>query len=260
MKKVFSLLAVLAVTVFMASSVWAANISFTTQKAYASFAAEELSVNFDLYLHVDGQAYTFGDEGLYKVTASSITFDLSHIELGTTTVQFAKGQVFARISHNLTKQKAGTNIYMFTKNTEAAADGYKANYTNVDNKYGGLIRKGNGDTYAAGDNAPIEMLFKKVSDASTTYPTSMSDDANTYGEKFLTDKAAGDFNNKNYAVIGTTGVNGGIWIGYAGTEQAPETHYSLDSDVIVFFGAKFDNVFAGDQYGTECIMLQTTTE
>lgn len=251
MKKVFSLLAVLAVTVFMASSVWAALP--VAQKAYANFAAEDLSVGFELYTHQDGKDYTFGEGGNYNTTVNDIQFDTSKVLVGTTTASFAPGTVFARVTSNLTKQKASTTLYMFTRNSTTAGD-YKAKYSD-NTKYTGLIRKGNTTTYAAGDNAPIEMHFAKVSVAPTTYPTSMSQDADAYGDKYLADRAASDFTTDN-ATIGKSGVTGGIWTGNAAGDVK---HYTAE-DVIVFFGARFDNVFAGDEYGTECINIVTSAE
>jgi len=260
MKKLFSLLAVLAVTVFIGGTAFTADTLPTTQKAYATFASEDLSVSFDLYAHIDGEEYTFtGDTGTinYPDTAKvpSIEFDLSNVKVGTTTVSFAKGTVFARVKSNLTKKTAGTNIYMFTTSTRTAAGEYQAKY-NDDTHYSGLIRKGNKSTYAPGDNAPIEMHFVKKSEAPTTYPTSMSQDADAYGDKYLSDIAASDFADGSNALIGTSGVKGGIWIG----NNTSWKDYSLDEDVIVFFGAKFDNVFAGDEYGTECINILTSAE
>ena len=251
MKKVFSFLAVLALVVMASSAVWAALP--IAQKAYANFAAEDLSVGFELYTHQDGKEYTFGTGGNYTTTVEDIQFDVSNVLIGTTTASFAKGTVFARVTSNLNKIKAGTTLYMFTRNSTATGQ-YKANY-NDNTHYVGLIRKGNTDTYADGDNAAIEMHFVKKSEASTSYPTTMSQDGDAYGDKYLGDKAASDFTEDN-ATIGTSGVGGGIWIGNA---AGGVKHY-VDEDVIVFFGARFNNVFAGDQYGTECINIVTSAE
>ena len=256
MKKVFSLLAVLAVTVFMASSVYAALP--VAQKAYATFAAEELSVGFELYAHQDGKEYTFGTGGNYTTTVNDIQFDVSNVAVGTADSSFAKGTVFARVTSNLNKQKAGTTIYMFTKNSTASGN-YQAKAGKVDSSgvttYSGLIRKGNTATYAPGDHAALEMHFAKVSEAYKTYPTDMSLEATDYGDKYMVDKANSDFGTGAYAIIGTSGVGGGIWVG----QESGVQHY-VSEDVIVFIGARFDNVSAGDEYGTECINIQTTTE
>ena len=261
MKKVFSLLAVLAVTVLMASRVWAALP--TAQKAYANFGAEELSVNLELYTWQPNKHYTFGTGGDYTETTDKILFTLKDVNIGSADVSYSSGTVFARISSNLKKQRPNTTIYMYTKSTFTATAGdYEAKNPREEEGntlYSGLVRTTNSTAYLDGDYAPIEMTFKKISDESIadgSYISTMSDKGDQYGEKYLVDHADSNFGDGAYAIIGISGSNGGIW---TGTGEGEAQHYT-DEDVIVFFGAKFNNVFAGDVFGNDSINIVTSAE
>ncbi len=257
MKKFFSLLAVLAVTVFMGSTVFAALPN--PQKAYAEFGETSLDIDFQLYNYTTN-TYTFGTGGNYPATgnAEKILFSVADVAIGTTTVSYSSGTVFAKVSSNLTTQRPNTTIYMFTRSTDTAAGDYQAVNPRTENSktlYSGLVRTTNKTSYLDGDYAPIEMMFTRATD-NVAYPTSMSIDANAGNEKYLKDRADSDFT-AAYATIGISGSSGGIWLGQ--TQQGAD-YYSLDDDVIIFFGARFHNVYAGDIYGTNVINIVNSAE
>jgi hypothetical protein len=259
MKKIFSLLAVLTVTVFMATSAFA-DINIV-KSAFASFSEVAMVFNVDLYEWVSGKDFT-----TYTGTgAESIAFDVSGITLGNATPQWAGGTVFAKISSNLSIQQSGTTVYMFTKNTTATGD-YKANAgrTDGDNTlYGGLVKKGNTTTYQDGDLAPLFVKCQKISDANASYKSALP--AN-FSEEELYDgsRIVADYSDSNFAtlqdfmrVVGTSGVNGGLWVGYG---NDPATNWFVNEDVIMFFGATFDHVTAGSEYGTTTINFVQSVE
>ncbi len=259
MKKVFSLLAVLALVCMATNVVWAVDpVVPAVQKAYAVFAdTTALEVDFDLYTHQPGKTYTFtGEENAnYTSTVASIQFDLSTVTPGKTYFNneqpdFAKGTVFARVKTNAAQKKAGTNILMYTKNKIDSTD-YQVKYTNPD-QYQGLIRKTNTTTFATGDNAPIEMKFYTKTDAPTTYPTTMSINANAGNEKYLADQSQTNYTTAE-SKIGQSGQAGGIWGGNDNGDW-------YGSDMIIFFGAWFKTVFDGDEFGTETINIVTSAE
>lgn len=259
MKKFFSLLTVLTLTVFMAGSAFAeVNI---VKSAFATFAEVALVFDVNLYEWVQNKDYT-----TYTGTgAESIAFDTSGITLGSDTPQWAGGTVFAKISSNLTTQQAGTNIYVYTKNTTATGD-YKANagrFVDDMTLYNGLVRKGNTTTYQPGDLAPLFIKCKRVSDANTNYksalPANFSAEELYDGSKILVDYSDSNFGTLIDAlkVIGTTGTNGGIWIGFG---DIGINWYAGSEDVIMFFGALFDHVTGGSEYGTTTINFVQSIE
>ena len=263
MKKIFGLLTVLTATVFMATSVFAdVNI---VKSAFASFAAVPLTFDVNLYTWESGKDFIDG----YTTSVESIAFDVSGVTLGSATPQWAGGTVFAKISSNLSIQQSGTTVYMFTKNTTATSD-YKANAGRVDGDntlYSGLVRKGNTSTYQAGDLAPLFVKCKKVSDANASYKTTLP--ANFSAEELYDgSRVLVDYSDSNFAtlqdfmrVIGTSGINGGLWVGYGSDPStAPATNWFVNEDVIVFFGALFDHVASGDEYGTTTINFVQTIE
>lgn len=268
MKKLLGLLAVLTVTVFMATSVFAANISIT-KAAYASFGEVAMAFDVTLYEWVANKDFTtYEGEG-----ENAIAFDTSGVTLGNTTAQWAGGTVFAKIHSNLTSQPSGTTVYMYTKNT-ANTDGYAANAGKKDGDntfYRGLVKKGNTTTYQDGDLAPLFVKCKKISDANESYkaalPTDFSGEQPFAGSRILVDFSDTGFSSlgDNARVIGVSGVNGGLWVGYGVPNDAPANTdpynwYAGNEDVIMFFGANFDHVTGGAEYGTNTIKFVQTIE
>ena len=263
MKKFFSLLAVLTVTMFMAGSAFAdVNI---VKSAFATFPEVAMVFDVTLYEWESGKDFTnYTGDGV-----DSISFDLSGITLANSTPQWASGNVFAKIHSNLSSQQGGTTVYMYTKNT---TDGdYKANAprtetweTTTVSLYSGLVRKGNTTTYQEGDYAPLYVKCKKISDANESYkstkPADFSGEQHYDGSRILADYSDSNFSTLGdlARVIGTSGINGGIWVGYGGDPAA--NWYSGSEDVIMFFGANFDHVTSGSEYGTTTIKFVQTIE
>lgn len=262
MKKVFSFLTVLAL-VCMASSVWAASQPISIVKsAFASFSAVDMVFDVTLYEWQSGKDYT-----TYTGTgADSIAFDTSGVTLANPTAQWAGGTVFAKVHSNLTSQQNGTTVYMYTKNT-TNTDGYAANAGRKDGDntfYSGLVKKGNTSTYQDGDLAPLFVKCKKISDANESYksalPANFSAEKQFDGSRILVDYSDSNFEDlQDFArVIGKSGSNGGIWVGY-GNDPATDW-YAGNEDVIIFFGATFDHVTGGSEYGTNTIKFVQTIE
>lgn len=264
MKKVVSLLAVLALVGTLSSYAFA-DINIV-KSAFASFAEVPMTFSVDLYEWVSGKDYT-----TYTGTgADSISFDVSGVTLGNITSQWASGDVFAKINSNLTSQQAGTTVYMYTKNTTATSD-YKANAGRPDGTntfYSGLVKKGNTTTYKEGDFAPLFVKCKKITEANESYkdakPADFSGEEPYNGSRILVDYSDTNFGTlpDNARVIGMSGVGGGVWVGYGvpqgGTD--PSNWYAGNEDVIMFFGANFDHVTGGSEYGTTTINFVQSVE
>ena len=267
MKKFISLLAVLALVTVVSSASFATPITPIVKTAKITFEAQALDFNVTLYTWSEGKAfsaYTNADK------AEEISFTAADVTLGTADSSFARGTVFARISsNNLHKQPASVQLAMFTDNTNSTTYKAKAPRTEDEKtKYNGLVRKNMGETAVDGDYAPIEMLNVKVSEASAyaaarpteaAYP--LNGDA-PHGVRYLVDAQDQDFSKTG--VVGTTstsigvgGVNGGIWV--AGDYSQYNT-YVKDEDVLIFFGARFNNVVAGSEYGTDKITFEQFAE
>ena len=262
MKRILGLLTVLTATVFMATSAFA-DINIV-KSAFASFS--EVAMVFDVTLY---EWQTGKDYSTYTGTgAESIAFDVSGVTLGNTSAQWAGGTVFAKVHSNLTSQQAGTTVYMFTKNTTATGD-YKANAgrtSGSDTFYSGLVKKGNTTTYQPGDLAPLFVKCKKVTDANESYksalPTDFSGEEPFNGSRILADYSDSNFSTlaDNARVIGKSGSNGGIWVGYGESYGVTSDWYAGNEDVIIFFGANFDHVTGGSEYGTTTINFVQSIE
>lgn len=268
MKKVFILLTVLTAIVFVVGNAFAVD-PISTKAAKATFGAATVTINVDLYDFVANR-----DWDAYSTTVDEISFTTSTITLGNTTPQWAVGKTFAKLSGNLMAQPNTTKIYMYTRNKTAGT--YQAitprvNTGNV-NAYNGLVRKGHTAALLPGDYAAIKMICKKKSEAvKTAYPTDFTK-AFGDGMRYLLDKDDSNFNslianNDCHVVIarGGNGTTGGFWVGcndggdwtnwWSGKADGSGTE-----DLIIFFGAQFDHVTGGSEYGTTTITFSTETE
>ncbi|WP_372518670.1 hypothetical protein [Candidatus Ruminimicrobiellum ovillum] len=271
MKKVFSLLAVLALVSMVSSSVWAVAFSSSQHSAYATFTAEDLTFDVTLY-HWNGTSYST------DTTATAINFDAADVVLGTTTASVAISSDFAKIHSNLKIQKAGTTIYMFTDNKNSSMGEFQAYQGKVNGStttYNGLVRAGqtSTSTYTDGDFAEIQTKCLAVSSStltSLTSPKSLTfDNDNQYaGDRWLADKSNIYEGNKTLAeadvdgsmhVIGKTGAAGGNWIGGTWTD-GNYVPWFVDEDVVMFFKAVFSNVSSGDKFGTTTITFSISAE
>ncbi len=258
MKKVFSLLAVLAVTVFMASSsVWAAT-EFAKKVARVTFTAEDLTFNVSLFTWKGSGSYDSG-----QTVATQITFPPSDVTLGTTAVSESISKEFALITSNINQQAANTMVYVFTDNKNNTSD-FVAVSSGTDG-FNGLVRKGQGSTYVDGDYATILTKCLKVSSATANYSgtngprdASFDPDHEYSGDRWLADKSTPGFNNEKN-VIAKGGTTGGIYVGSQYNTFA-SNWYSGAESVVMFFKGFFHSVNGGDQYGTDTITFKTAVE
>ena len=118
MKKVFSLLAVLALVSMVSCSVFAA--AFATKAARVTFTAAE--IQFDVAL------YRWGGSGSYETgqaTASQINFEPGDVTIGSTADSPSISKDYALITSNLNQQPANTHVYVYTDNKNNTSDSYK---------------------------------------------------------------------------------------------------------------------------------------
>lgn len=265
MKKIFSLLAVLALVSMVSSVVWAATEqSFGAKEAYAEFSATALTFNVTLYNWTASKNYDTG------YTSSDVAENISFVPgsgfvFGTSDLQKVVSNVIAKIQSNIRQQPAGTTVYVYTDNTHNSTD-YKANakkdWEGVDGDYyGGIVRKGNTSKYVEGDIADLYMIVRSTTEATTEYFTAKPDFSNVSAG--VGGKTVIDISDSKYAtysdadkVIAKSGTGGGIW---HWSENGVNT-YTDNQDAIVFFGVGFRNVFAGDKFGTTTISFKAVTE
>ena len=272
MKKFLSLLAVLAVMVFMGSTVFAAQIG-TSKAAFATFTAAPLS--FDVtYYHWSGSGDYCKSTDEVDQTTANIQFDASDVTVGVTTDSVAISSDYIKIHSNLNEQPANTFIYVYTDNKNntddfAAVSGKVEGSTTT---YNGLVRKGQGATYNDGDFAALQTKFVKISSANANITggpktATFLDDEQYAGDRWMADKsniyngtAWTRTGEDSFSIIGKSGVGGGIWVGYGADGSAPASNWYSQEDVIMFFKAVFNNVNGGDQYGTNTIKFVNMTE
>ena len=281
MKKVLSLLAVLTVTVFMASSVWASQIG-ESKTAFATFDAIELS--FDVTMHEWTSATKTTDFGSHAApTSGSIDFDADSSIIGKSEDTSVVSNVYLKIHSNLAQQPAGKFIYMYTNNkandSEEAANSYNAQYAAPDDDQGnhrefnGLVRKGQkaATDYAPGDYALLQIKACKIADTSSYKDAGPKEsdipfpwDDQSSGTRVLMDKDTTGWSISGEpmeTIIGKSGIGYGNWVGYGEPLGGGANCNFYDSgDVIMFFRATFNNVVAGNSYGTKSIKFVNMTE
>ena len=246
MKKVFSLLAVLAL-VCMASSAWAAGLGDSTP-AYATFTGGSISFS----------ATPHPWEGTYAVNASTnaVNWNSPNITLGSSDVQWKNADVYCLIESTITS--ATGKVYVYTKNKTNAApytatNGYGSG-TNL--KYDGLVRanSGGGNTAATTSNfAPIIFQLVPLSTAKAQWNSGQPPiTGEAYGRRYLTDFDNFD-KDLDYMAIATAA---GIWEGLA---DEGWDNYTKEPHVM-FFGAGFKYVLGGESFGTTTIIFNSSVE
>lgn len=247
MKKVFSLLAVLAL-VCMGSTAFAA-FTGETKKALATIDATgqvEFSVNL------------YDWESTYSAATSTDTIhwdNTNTLTLASDTEQFLCANVYALIKSTITTMNTKILIY---QNNKANTDGHVAvSSRNVSGvwRYDGLVDT-TGTKYAT-----LSYRCRTLTDAKaiTTLPNKWPSWQPYDGVRVIYDKNNSDWATQaasEYVVIG--GINaagGGTWVGSGdwGTTYTKE-------DVVMFFGAQFKNVLSGESYGTNTIKFNTVVE
>lgn len=275
MKKLFSLLAVLAL-VSMAGTAFAAAV---TRKATASFSNVAVTINVDLYDWLGAGKDFDSADYTPKTGAGSdvITFEQPEgFVTGSDTPVWINSKVFARVSSNLIGVGAGTTVYLYTNNKNNPTATYVANAADTNGNYSGLIRAGNGSTYKTGDHAIIRLAFACISDTKNTekpaygYRTTLPDFSTggisgndrfySTGFRYLNDKANLSTLNPQEKVLGISGSSGGLWVGMKDSDPWTQWYKESGEDVLIFFGAEFVKVVGGDTYATETIIFGAETE
>ena len=286
MKKNLTFLAVFVMFISFSTAIYAADETKATKSAYAEFDNETLS--FAVTLHPIPQTYSSGYYVGLSTTSDTagttqVLFDSSTVKLGKDEVQFASGTVCAKISSTLTAQKKGKYVYVYTDNKNNTTSSYNAKTPRGPEdwgggyyvtRYDGLIRSAGTATISdagidKGDYAPIKIYSIKATVAdsgsySKASPISFANSRYLFDKSDIATKDSADVTAtylKPKQIIGTTGVNGGIWIGNGDTDiPFNKDDYSQNADVIMFFGAEFYNVMGGDNYKTETISFVYANE
>lgn len=277
MKKVFSLLAVLAL-VCMAGTAFA--LDPVTKAAVATFGdapALELSVTVHSfgtgvsnYSNVAAKTGTNADIIEFNVPASGFPFASDT----TTTIV---GKDFFKVHSNIAQQTSG-HIILVTDNVNSTNYQAKASRGDEWGTYrGGLVRSGMGTAYNKGDLAPIKTLIVSVSSATanfaSAYPTAQQfNTLETWKgcrplvdlSDVLNDPASQQekyYKYKYQLYLGLAGANNGHWIsgGYNYSEGGDLNGYTTE-DVVIFLSADFTKVTGGDTYGTDQIKFISYNE
>lgn len=241
MKKLFSLVAVLAVTVLFSSSAFAA-ISIT-KSAVADFSSSgEVAFSMDLKYIADDSA------------ASVIDWDVANIPLNVTATNWTTSTVYAVISATVTT--VGSTIYMYQDNVNGtvykstAARGAYDGSTRLGDVYSGMVNK---DTKGGDYRGYVPMVFTSTTTKAT--PNYGSNPESVAGTRYFIDHSDYNFAQQtNYITLANNGgLVGGVDAGGACFNIGANQGY-------MYFGGKFDNILGGDVYGTDKIKIVETIE
>jgi hypothetical protein len=241
MKRLFNLVAVLAVTVLLNSSAFAA-VSLV-RSAVANFSSVgEISFSLDLKYIADDS------------DASVIDWDVANIPLTVEATNWTTSTVYAVLSATVTT--VGSAVYMYQDNVKSTV--YKS--TAPRGAYDGTIRKG--DVYSGMVNKAtqggdyrgyVPMVF--TSTTTKTTPSYGTDPEDVAGTRYFIDKS--DYNfaaQTNYITVANTG-------GLVGGVTAEGPCWNMGSNTgYMYFGGKFDNILGGDEYGTDQIKVVSMIE
>ena len=243
MKKVFSLLAVLAFVVLCGGAAFA-DIDLS-KNAFASFSGE---VSFSADLFNWNSTYTGS-------AAENITWDTSTIELGSEAEQFKCANVYAVISSTLTN--AGAKVYIFQDNVN------NSSYTATAGRDVGGVTRWDGLVKTGGtEYATLTYMCVKKSSATTnitTLPTAWPSWEPYDGVRRFIDKSNSDWNTQKTGTDVVIANGQGNWIGAGDTEYG-YSQWFVKEDVIMFFGAQFGTVWGGDSFGTNTIKFNSSVE
>lgn len=243
MRKILSLLVVMACVAMFSSAVFASTTTFKTVNATANFASSgDVYVSFDLKNVV-------GD-----TTATEIAWDVSSVQLGTTTLQWKTASTYAVLTSSVTI--AGGAVYMYQDNTQAAspytATTPRTSGTANDKVYSGLVRSGSGGGEVRG-YIPLSYTMS-VSKLSSGYEYVVSSGTARYfvdKEDKASDGITSAFDSRYATLTNTDGIIAnvdGSGVPYALEGVSGHTAY-------MYFGAGFSNILGGDVYGTTKILV-----
>ncbi len=240
MKKVFSLLAVLAVTVFMASSVWAA-VSITKASIADFSTSGEVSLEFTLKAISNG------------ASKDNIEWDIANIPLNQVTTQWTTSTVYAELTATVTQ--AGGAIYMYQKNTaEGTYQATTPRHDGTKTLYSGMV---NIATKGGDNKGFIPMAYQiAVGQDSPVAPDFGTNPEGLEGARYFKDYADSDFSTStNYVTIANLG---GLVKGIN-----DDGCYGFDTPTFsgnMYFGGLFSNVYGGETYGTDKIKIVSSIE
>ncbi len=244
MKKFFGVLAVLAVTAMISSSVFAAK--FTKSITASATFAGAASISFDLF-NVSGDS-----------AATTLEWtNANAFNMGEVPTWIAADQ-YAKVVANITK--ANSFVYMYTDN-KTTNPNLQPDYTKWQGEtpvagtetYGGLVRAGGtGGTF----RGYIPVLFSYVAtkgvptlNVNSTTGAVTETVTNDQSDRYLSDKSNGEYN-QNYTTIAA--LNGPTFFtkDTAGADvQYPSTSVKDNTAYMYFFGG-FKNIIGGDTYST----------
>ena len=235
MKKVFSLLAVLAL-VCMASSAWAA-VSLT-KASIANFSSQgEITLNFTFKAISDDS------------TKDNIEWDVEHIALKQENPSWTTATVYAEISATITK--ANGAIYMYQNNTDSNSV-YKSTAPRTESdgtKHSGMVNK---VTQGGEYRGFVPMVYQITATKET--PNFGSNPTNVSGTRYFSDQADSTYvANGDYITIANVG---GLVDGY----NANGTLRNIGNSGYMYFGGLFKNIYGGDEWGTDRIKIVSSAE
>ena len=250
MKKFFGVLAVLAVTAMISSSVFAAK--FTKSITASATFAGSASISFDLF-NVSGDS---------SATALSWN-DANAFNMDEVPTWVAADQ-YAKVVANITK--ANAFVYMYTEN-KVTKPTLQPDYNKWNGDqgvagtetYGGLVRTaGQGEANGGSYRGYIPVLFSYVAtkgvptlNVNSTTGEVTPKSTKTQADRFLSDKANGEYD-QNYTIIAA--LNGPTF-GYADGTGAdgyvgPWTGNVTNNTAYMYFFGGFKNIIGEDVYST----------
>jgi len=242
MKKLLGLVLVLAITVFVSSSVFAAVDK--TYKAVAVFSSSFGEISFDMVLkYIDGDA-----------AADAIDWDVENIPLNVTATNWTTSTVYGVVTTTVTT--VGGAVYMYQDNVNGtvykstAPRGAYDGTTRLGDVYSGMVNK----ELQGGDyRGYIPMVYYSTTTKST--PNFGENPEDVAGTRYFIDHSDYNFADQtNYITVANTG-------GLVGGVDAEGKCWNVGSQTgYMYFGGLFSNILAGDDYGTDKIRVVSTIE
>ncbi|MFA7073924.1 MAG: hypothetical protein WC234_01905 [Endomicrobiaceae bacterium] len=250
MKKVLSLLVVMACMVFFSSMAFASTDTVKTINASANFASSgEVYISFDLKNLADDS------------TATAITWDPTAVTLNSGTETWKTAQQYAVMVASVTKTSGA--VYMYQDNKSNSADYVATNpRTNQDGTkaFSGLVRKGSGGGEREGTRGYVPLSYTmSASKLSSSYEYVVSSGTARYFSDKSDLKSDGSTSNLNTAYITIANINGFV-AGVTGETGTYALSGVTDDTAYMYFGGGFRDIQGGDIYQTENILILTFQE
>lgn len=243
MKKVFGLLAVLALVSMVSSAVWAD--PFNTHSAVATITASG-TVEFSATLYkFTGQASQYSA----PQSTGTISWDTSDVHIATEPGDWKTSQAYCLLKSTITNAGAKVVVYQDNLHNDTA---YVA--TN-DDGYGhraGLVKANSGGGY--GNFLDFQYYICELSSATASWVTTQPNFQRQAPDYYDPYASRGFFNKGDEGIEDskiTIATTSGIWHG--------NSDYSK-TDHVMFFATTFKNVLSGESYGTQKIIFNTQVE